>query len=64
MVLTAGSDNNGNRTGLAANIGGTLNADGTVSNGINDFQDTFAYDPLGNMMTSRRRASPARTPTP
>ena len=49
VVLTAAYDYNGNRTGLSANIGGTLNSNGTVTGGTPDFADSYSYDTLGNM---------------
>ena len=49
VVLTAGYDFNGDRTSLSANIGGTLQSDGTVSGGTPDLVNQYHYDALGNM---------------
>ena len=49
VVLSSAYDYNGNRTGLSANVGGSMNGDGTASGGTPDFADTYAYNHLGQM---------------
>ena len=49
VVLRSAYDYNGNRTNLSADIGGTMNSDGTASGGTADFLNTYYYDALGEM---------------
>ena len=49
VVLSSTYDSNRDRTSLAANIGGTLAANGTVSGGAADFIDSFGYDGLDRL---------------
>ncbi len=49
VILSSAYDFNGNRTSLSANIGGTMNVDGTASGGTPDFLNTYTYDALGDM---------------
>ncbi len=59
VIFTSAYDSNGDRTSLAAHIGGTLNSDGTFSGGINDFQDTFTYNTLGQMTSAMQTGQSA-----
>ena len=51
VVLSSGYDYNGHRTSLSANIGGTMQSDGTVEygSGTPDFLNNYVYDALGEM---------------
>ncbi len=62
VLLTSEYDFNGDRTSLSANIGGTLNTDGTVSGGISDFTNTYGYDNLGNMTSIVQTGGDGTTP--
>ena len=71
-MLTAGYDRDGNRTSLSANIGGTVSGasngiGGTVVGGTDDFQNSYSYDALNEMLEVAQSARPrpmGRRPTP
>ena len=57
VVLTSAYDYNGNRTQLAADIGGTLLPNGLVAGGTADFTNAYHYDALGNMTSIEQTGS-------
>jgi RHS repeat-associated protein len=61
VVFTSAYDYNDNRTSLKANIGGTLNADGSVTGGTNDFQNAYIYNTLGQMTSVSQTAQTSGT---
>ena len=66
MILTAGYDRDGNRTSLAANIGGigqrrrAMASAARSSGGTDDFQNSYSYDALNEMLeVAQARRPPA-----
>ena len=68
-VLTNGYDQDGDRTSLAANIGGTVTGanngiGGSVSGGTNDFLNNYTYDDLDQMIEVTQGGNGGNTVSP